>query len=75
MAKTYAVVDKSKKKKNRSLSEKGEDSAEATGAYSTMALYSVVEQCNIGPEVEGEAHTETHSSMVLQAAVVLRMYV
>ena len=42
---TYAVVDMSKKKKkNRSLPEKGEDSAEATGAYSTMALYSVVDK-------------------------------
>ncbi len=44
---TYAVVDKSRKIKNRSPPEKG--------AYPDMALYSVVEQkCNIGLDVEDE---------------------
>ena len=53
---TYAVVDMSKKKKNRSLPKKKEESDTPMELTTNMPLYSVVEKRNFGPEKKDDSH-------------------
>ena len=62
---TYAVVDMSKKNKNRSTSKKEKEDVEETG----MALYSMVEKCNFNLKEQDELHADTSFASKAEDAI------